>query len=501
VGVALRIVQLDRVPPGFNQDEACSAVEAYSILRTGRDHHGRLLPIAVTGFNDYRMPAFTYSLIPLEAAFGLKARTARLGAALWGSSDLVAMSLIALEVLGMPAAVFTAIVGAVSPWHLPLSRFGHDTIAAPATISWATLLFIVAMRRRSGRLLLLAALCFGASLYTYSITKVFTPLFVVWLAIMNRRELAAMKKFALAGAGILAMTAAPLAWLTWTNSAEMQARFTQISVFASNPGLMRVLAAVAAGFTRQFSRGFLFVHGDPYAVNHPPGFGQLLPAQAFMLALALAALSDARFRRFVIFLLGWLVIAAVPGALTVPSPHALHDAMAMAPWTLLAALGLQYMLDFNAWRRMMRVATVALILTVFAMQAAVFLGFYFRDYPRLAAREFQYGLAQALSEVKRAAGSNLPVVITPTINQPYIYVLFYGLASPEQFQRGPVNQSPGLFASVMSFDRFKFTDPAFAFQRFAHGVFVFAGTDAAPVPPSLSIRYPNGEIAYQVVVK
>ena len=59
-------------------------------MLTGRDHHGNFMPIAIEAFGDYRPPIFDYSLVPLIAAFGLKAGVVRLGAALWGSVDLVA---------------------------------------------------------------------------------------------------------------------------------------------------------------------------------------------------------------------------------------------------------------------------------------------------------------------------------------------------------------------------------------------------------------------------
>ena len=42
VGIALRTVALERVPAGFNQDEACNGYDAYSLLHTGRDQHGNL---------------------------------------------------------------------------------------------------------------------------------------------------------------------------------------------------------------------------------------------------------------------------------------------------------------------------------------------------------------------------------------------------------------------------------------------------------------------------
>src|SRR5208337_5019255 len=93
-GVGLRVARLGSVPLGFDQDEACSAYDAYSILKTGRDHHGNFLPLALQAFNDYRMALFGYSLIPVIGLFGLKPAVVRLGAAIWGGVDLAAVTLL-----------------------------------------------------------------------------------------------------------------------------------------------------------------------------------------------------------------------------------------------------------------------------------------------------------------------------------------------------------------------------------------------------------------------
>jgi hypothetical protein len=57
LAAALRFIDLERVPPGLNVDEALNAYEAYSILRTGRDEWGRVFPVTFRAFNDYRRPA------------------------------------------------------------------------------------------------------------------------------------------------------------------------------------------------------------------------------------------------------------------------------------------------------------------------------------------------------------------------------------------------------------------------------------------------------------
>src|SRR5271156_255672 len=131
-----RVVALGRVPLGLNQDEACNGYDAYSLLQTGRDQAGNRLPITIQAFNDYRMPLFDYSLVPVLGVFGLDAASVRFGAALWGIADLVALALLGWLMFGMRGAVLAVVLTALSPWHLPLSRFGHEAITAAATCVW-----------------------------------------------------------------------------------------------------------------------------------------------------------------------------------------------------------------------------------------------------------------------------------------------------------------------------------------------------------------------------
>src|SRR5579863_5676964 len=169
VGVGVRVVRLDRMPPALNQDEACDGYDAYSILMTGRDHHGNFMPIVMQGFNDYRMPLLQYSLVPLVGAFGLKTEIVRLGAAIWGILDLAAVVSLAGLMLGWPGAAAAAVLGALSPWHLAFSRFGQEAITGSATITLAITCFFTWLSRHKTLYLGLTGVFLGVSLYSYSV--------------------------------------------------------------------------------------------------------------------------------------------------------------------------------------------------------------------------------------------------------------------------------------------------------------------------------------------
>ncbi len=500
-GVALRTIALGSVPAGFNQDEAVNGYDAYSLLKTGRDHHGNLLPAVIQGFNDYRMPAFQYSLIPLVGIFGLKPWVVRFGTALWGIGDLAAIAALALLLLDPRAAAVAVMLAAVSPWHLALSRFGIETVGASTAAGWGVAAFLFALQRRERRWLFASALVFGLSLYTYSIAKAFVPPMLLLLVALYWRDLRPMIGAAIAALIVLALCAIPQALLIARHGAEMQARYKQISVFTQGQHGWDLLRRIVDAYLSHFGRDFLFIKGDWYDVLHPPGFGQLLPVQAAMAALGAASLLQARWRRPAILFIGWLLIAAIPGTLTTPAPHALHDALAMTPWSLLSALGVVFLLDFELWNRTLRLAAATVLIALALAQGFSFVRFYFGSYPAIAARDYQYGLEQAVTAAQHYARTDEPIVMPYTINQPYIYMLFFNRYPPALFQRGPVEQGTGIFAFVYRFDRYLFTDPIAAWFRLPHGVFVFPGNLPLPAQPVETILFPDGTVAYRILVK
>ena len=576
IGAGLRVVRLERVPLGLYCDEACNGYDAYSILRTGRDHHGNFLPLVIQGFNDERMALFDYSLVPLIGAFGLRPGVVRLGAALWGITDLIAIVVLAGLMLGPPGAVVAAVLVAISPWHLPLSRFGIESTVASATVSLAMACFFLWLKRREDRWLLLSGVFFGLTLYSNPIAKGFTVLILGLLILLYWKELKAVRGKALIAPAIVVALAAPQAVLLWRHFAELQAHFRELSLFnyiSTCPGCSPsgqaesarasfVVRATdfGAAWLSYFSPDFLFLSGDKGGHSEllfPPGFGMLLPEQGFLVGFALVGLFCGQRRKLTVLFIGWLVLAALPAALLVPQgawspesaghlptpvvlarrlgpnvpltpwllfahPEARHDVLAIAPWTLLSALGFVTLLAWTSRRAFLRLVAVGLIATAGICHGALFIRSYFYDYPILAAPYFYYGLDRVIESVEKFRGPDDPVIIDRRIAQGYMQVLFNEHYPPALLQRGSLQYDKDAYPLLLNphsepiaFDHYFFEDPWSAIPAFKEGIFVFAGArrfvgnafgpneamEKSAVLPIASVRYADGKIAYTVVYK
>ncbi|MGH7813911.1 MAG: glycosyltransferase family 39 protein [Candidatus Binataceae bacterium] len=477
-GIVLRTVALGSVPAGLHQDEACNGYDAYCILKTGRDQHGHPLPLAFQAFNDYRMPLFDYSLVPLIGIFGLKTWVVRFGAALWGVADLIAIAALAWELIGLPAAPIAVALAAVSPWHLVISRFGTEESCAAAIISWAIVCFLWAIRRRDGRWLAACGFLFGLSLYGYSTTKLFVPLLAGLLLLLYWRELRPMMRWVGAAALIFAAMALPQAWLIAVDSAAMQARYNQLSILNETGGWWRI----PLNWLTHFSPDFLFGGANPLFIL-PKGLAPLLPAQELMAVAGIAALFDSKRRRTALLLIGWIAAASVPGALLrpAPEPNALHDYLIIVPWALFSALGAIALVELPVWKRAgdpnaARGAQFTLLGGIMALaliQGAIFAHYYFTGFSTDRETMFAFGTEKLVRAAERLAAPGETIDFPLTIRQGYIYPLFFNAYPPRRFQSEPIQQAHGLFGRVRGFDRYRFGNPWRAFEELPHGVFVF----------------------------
>ncbi|MBI2599051.1 glycosyltransferase family 39 protein [Candidatus Curtissbacteria bacterium] len=97
----LRFYKLGSTPPSLYWDEASLGYNAYSILKTGRDEHGKFLPTTnFAAFGDYKPPGYIYTTVPSIAIFGLTEFAIRFPSALFGTLTVLLTYLLAKKLFG-----------------------------------------------------------------------------------------------------------------------------------------------------------------------------------------------------------------------------------------------------------------------------------------------------------------------------------------------------------------------------------------------------------------
>lgn len=353
LALGLRVAWLASVPPALNIDELTIGYDAYSLLLEGRDIHGVPYPFLFRSLGEYKNPLYIYATVPSVMLLGLNAWGVRLPAAAFGTLAVGAAFVLGRVLAGRRAGLMAALLLAVSPWHLHLSRLGMDPIPVPFLIAFGWYLMEVGLRG-DRRAFLLASLPLCLSLYSYAVPRLFIPLFVAGV-LLARRGCPSVTRGGVAGFLVLsALMLLPLAHAYLTMPEAANARFRGISIFSEDVlmwqehrfaglGLKdpRVLYALqfAQNYLAHISPDFLLL-GAGYSWSvFPRDTGRLYLFEGILLLVGLYTM--VRLRRPAHLLVLWgLLLFPVAASLTNDAiPHSLRTVVALPFLQLACALG------------------------------------------------------------------------------------------------------------------------------------------------------------------
>jgi 4-amino-4-deoxy-L-arabinose transferase-like glycosyltransferase len=542
LSVFIRVFDLSHLPNGLYWDEQDVGYQAYSLLKTGRDYFGNLLPVFPHSLADYRTPILTYSTVPFVRFLGLTPLAVRLPVALYGLVSLAAFYLLVRFLFPRFRHAWLAILLlSVSPWHFTYSRLGFEMTCTLSFLLVSLVTFFRGLRRPAW--LSVSALFFGLSLFSYSTAKFFIPLLLIALVFLFRREIFILPKKTLAvSLLILSLFAGVLGYDTLVGGSGM--RFANLSLFSDPtlssfidrarqthqsslagetrvgfvPGIWEKLSAnkplvvghrLLVNYLQSFSSEFLFISGDP-ELRHSPGvdtMGQLSPALIIPLLLGLVALLNRRLvsRQLAIFLAVWLVFSPLPSAITHDGGNHASRLIFMLPALILLAY-----LGFISLFRINKLA-FSVLLALFLFGSALDLDYYFSYYRQESARPFNWGYSQVINLALSLSSRYDRVYVDVGQNSPLMAYLFTTRFEPSVFQSlhpiKVVELAPEILAH--QFGNIYLIQPGTRFwtnlipdARFrGHNVIISDATQPlllTNIEPLQKIMYPDGQPAFFV---
>ncbi len=189
LGGILRFMNLTNNPEGLGTDEVTFGYSAYSILKTGKDEHGAFLPMSFRSVGDFKSPVGIYATVPFIALLGLNEYGVRVPFALIGTLAIPILYLFALTVSeNQGIALASALMLAISPWHIFYSRIVHDHPLAMVFVVIGCTLFFKFLKNKTIFAGGLSALFLVVSMYTYHTEKIFVPLLLLLLSWIHFRD-------------------------------------------------------------------------------------------------------------------------------------------------------------------------------------------------------------------------------------------------------------------------------------------------------------------------
>jgi len=246
IAAFFRFYQITIVPPHPSLDEVSIGYNAFSILKTGVDEYGTKFPILLRAYDDWRPALYIYLVVPFVKLFGLSIFAVRLPSVIMSILDIVGIFYIARELLVYLKKdkdklfsffpYFAAFLLVVSPWHIYISRLGHEANLALFCFIFGILFFFRFLNTSRNLFFYLFILFFAFSFDSYQSTKIVIPLFSILLSSIFIKKIWLKKKMLIFGFLIGLVVVLPI--IIESISPQGLVRFKATNIFQANPQIV-----------------------------------------------------------------------------------------------------------------------------------------------------------------------------------------------------------------------------------------------------------------------
>lgn len=294
-----RLWQLNRLPTGLHVDEAGMAYDAWSLSQFGTDRYGKSLPVYLANFGTGQSALYAYVCALFIKLIGYNIWAIRLPAVLFSAINLffgckLAEKLLVTEKDVKPADVLMVKMGVgilftICPYYILASRFGFDCNLFLGSSTLFLYLLITALEKEHYRYYILCGIVGGLTLYSYALSYVILPLFLIFTVIILilTKKFHFLKWLAMAaGMGLLAL---PLILVQIVNYFDLPEY--KLGPFTITK-MVRYRASEISGITKERILQFLkcFFEGDSLAYDSIPGIWNLYKLSAVFFVIGFCIL-------------------------------------------------------------------------------------------------------------------------------------------------------------------------------------------------------------------
>lgn len=447
LGTFLFLFRLSSNPPGLYIDEAGSAYNSYSILKTGKDEYGKQFPMAFKLFGSYTPPLFIYLNVPIIGLLGLNVFSARFLSVICGIALIVIYFLLVKE-LKIYKSKFTILIStlffAITPWLIFYSRIGYEQNLA--LLFFAASLLLLLKSLKNNKLLIFCLPLISLATYTDYSQKIIGPLLLLGFLILFIKNLLNKKNYKQIVIGFIValLIQIPNIFMAFTPSF-----YTKSNYFLSNISsgqiekvqkYLPLNISVVLTFTRDFLAKFvtylsprsLFFLPDPDPQRSIPNLSTFYPWMIIPYLVGLYLLFKNKKNSFSKIIILLLLITPIPGALTGDPFHIQRTFSLLVPISLIMTIGIDKLIYNKQIKMLLPITLFLLIISLIIFGRA-----YFRFLPleKKYVWGFQYPI---LAEYITNHPNDIFVIDQTKRVKPqdisYIQLAFYLKIQPEKIQ-------------------------------------------------------------------
>jgi 4-amino-4-deoxy-L-arabinose transferase-like glycosyltransferase len=533
IGIFFRIWKLDSVPPSPSLDEVTIGWNAYSISKTGADEYGTIFPILLRAYDDWRPALYVYAVVPFVKFIGLNVVAVRLPSVI-ASIVILFLTYKIAEMLfdgkdkpdsvAAYAPLTATLLVALSPWHIYISRLGHEANFGLLFTVLGVYFFIKSIKENSVRTLTYSVISFILTMYSYQSEKIVTPALIFCLVLIFGRQIAGFGKKLIIPVAVGLIVFIPVAVVSL--SPEGLSRFSGTNAISGSQlietGKVKSVAARAKGdligriINSPKFIGFSIISGNYISHLNPkwlfsggtaesfkiPNMGLInLIEIPFILAGFIFLIYSTLDRRYKFMLIAWFLTAPLPASLTTGAPHAMRSYTFIPVWQLIGAYGF-----LELFRRIKIKNAGILFLVMMDLGALLTMNSiwrnYFTEFPRLQSNSFQYALNKTLPDVISNEGKYNRILVSNQGDtyQSYMFYLYHAKYDPVIYQKSGGTVSGG-YAETHTIGKYIFRPIDWEKDRLLpNTLFIAARNDVAGSAPVFkTYTYLDGEAGVKLM--
>ena len=176
VAVFLRVYKLEQIPSGVNVDEAGMAYDAFCLSKFMVDRALNKFPVYFVNFGGGQSILYGYVTAIFIKLYGFNLISIRITAVIFNLIAILACFFMIRKHIGQKSALVVSLLLTINPWNIMSSRWGLDcNLLAPCLI--ISLYFL--LKAKKWYQYIFAGLAIGISLYTYAISYIIIPVFLI----------------------------------------------------------------------------------------------------------------------------------------------------------------------------------------------------------------------------------------------------------------------------------------------------------------------------------
>jgi len=458
------LFKLTSSPPCLNADEATNAYDAYSILKTGKDQYGNLLPLRFKSFGDYKLPLLTYLAIPWIKVFGLTEFGIRMVNFPFVLLFPIIVFFLSIELFkNKNISLISSFLVSLSLGLQILGRQAHEGYLTAFLLTLSTYFFIKYINKQKSLDLILFSLTFFIQLFGYHSSRLWAGFYFLTILFFIFKKKISIKYllvfFSLLfifGISDFIYKPTRISNLLFFNNDGFKAKVLELK---NEDKLSFIHNEITVGikdltleYFKYISPQFLVVNGDKNIRFGYPGMSPVNPVEYILLLIGLYYLFYNK-EKYRFFILSLLLFSPLSAILSWNTESLTRSFFIIIPILIISGYGFYHFIRKN------KILGMIFILSYFYFLFYSW-NFYLFHYPKraLTLRSWQCGYKELASYIKENYNNYNKFYITKKNGQPYIFLLFYLNYPPEIYQKTADLSSPDEygFGQVEGFDKFDF---------------------------------------------